>query len=298
MKTKLFYLLLLFESITFAQISGNQVFSTDMNKSYGKQNETSIGNTISINDNHLKMQVKVLLNEKADSFTLVIGTNQEAQTVAECNNLINKRIDGFINEIQKLKIKKENIYIDFISQTKVYDYTVGENQADEFQKGFEIKKNIIITSNQSASIEQIITTASKFEIYDIITVEYRNNDVLEKHTFLFEEAIKIANYKKDLYLKTFGKRIVGTPNASEDFSIFFPKTQYKKYQAFDTSEIQTHYRNSNQNFIKKLTRKNTTYYYEGVESDAIDTIFNQSASEIGIQYVLTLTITYKLDTSL
>jgi uncharacterized protein YggE len=280
-------------SISIAQISGNQVTGNSNNGSHYSNNSS---NKTSINDNHLTVQVKILLNQKADSFTLVIGTNQEAETVKECTLLIDKRIDGFISEIQKSVIKKESIYVDFISQTKIYDYSLENNQAEQFQKGFEIKKNIIIISKDVHTIEALITIASKYELYDIIKVDYANDDITSKHNYLFEEALKLAEIKKNLYLKSFGKRSVGTPNASEDFSILFPKTQYKKYQAFENSEIETQYRNNN--FVKKIARKNTTHYYDGINSSDFDKVINQSGAEIGIQYLLTITITYKLDTSI
>ena len=295
MKKHFIYIALFFSAFSIAQISGNQVTG---NSNYGNNyNVSNTANKTSINDNHLTVQVKILLNQKADSFTLVIGTNQEAETVALCNTLINKRIDGFINDVQKIKVKKEDVYVDFISQTKIYDYSLEDNKAEQFQKGFEIKKNIIITSKDVNTIEELITIASKYEIYDIIKVDYANDDVWSKHSYLFDEALKIAEVKKNQYLKSFGKRTVGTPNASEDFLILFPKTQYKKYQAFENSEIETHYRN-NKNFVKKLARKNTTYYYDGVNSSDFDKVINQSGAEIGIQYILSLNITYKLDTAL
>ena len=187
---------------------------------------------------------------------------------------------------------------DFISQTKVYDYSIVNNKADEFEKGFEIKKNIIINSRNLSEIENLITLASNYAIYDVIKVDYYNDDVMKIHLDLFEEGLKIGQQKKDIYIETFKKKIVGTPNASEEFSIFFPQSQYKKYQAFESAEIETTYSNQNQNFIKKLARKNTTYYYDGIATNDFDKIINIAKSEIGIQYVISVTVTYKIDTSL
>lgn len=297
MKTKLIIACVLLSSIVSAQISGNQVMGKEGYNSYNKNASTS-KNIISINDNQLVVNIKILLNNKADSFTIMLGTNEEAETVSACNSNINKRINGFTNDLNALKIKKENIYVDFISQMKVYDYSLENNKAEQFQKGFEIKKNIIITSNNITDIEKIISAASKYEIYDIIKVDYENDDVMKIRSNLFNEALAIAELKKETYTKAFRKRIIGTPNATENFAIYFPKTQYKKYQAYDNSEIETLYRNHNQNFIKKLARKNTTYYYDGQDISDFDKVINTAKSEIGIQYELSITITYKIDTSL
>ena len=120
-----------------SQISGNQVYGkTGYDSNRGKNSTTTI------NDNHLTINVKILLNNKADFFTVVLGTNEEAETVALCNSKINQRINGFTKDLFKNGIKKEAIYVDFISQTKVYDYSVENDTAEQFQKGFEIKKNI------------------------------------------------------------------------------------------------------------------------------------------------------------
>lgn len=276
-----------------SQIGGNQVYSRT---SY--DNNPVKNSTTTINDSHLTINVKILLNNKADFFTIILGTNEEAETVAQCNSKINQRINGFIKDLFKNGIEKDAIYVDFISQTKVYDYNIENNTAEQFQKGYEIKKNIIISSNTLSEIENIITLASKYEIYDVIKVDYSNNDVLSIHNKLLEEAIKIAEHKKETYIKAFKKRIIGTPNATEDFSTIFPNTQYKKYEAFENSEIETYYRNRNQNFIKKLARKNTTHYYEGINTNSFDKIINMAQSEVGIQYVLNISIAYKIDTSL
>lgn len=297
MKTKLTIGCFLLLSLMSAQISGNQVTGNEVYNSYTK-NSSSPRNTITINDNHLVVNVKILLNNKADAFTIMLGTNEEAETVLECNTNLNKRINAFTNDLASLKIKKEHIYVDFISQTKIYDYSLENNKAEQFQKGFEIKKNIIISSTNIHDIERIISLASKHEIYDIIKVDYANDDVLKIRSDLFTEALAIAESKKETYTKAFRKRIIGTPNATENFGIHFPKTQYKKYQAYENSEIESLYRNQNQNFIKKLARKNTTYYYEGQDTSDFDKVINAAKSEIGIQYELSITITYKIDTSL
>ncbi|WP_130735881.1 SIMPL domain-containing protein [Flavobacterium sp. J27] len=280
-----------------SQISGNQVYG---NNSYETSKNYTKGSTTQINENQLNVSVKILLNNKADYFTLVLGTNEEATTVQDCHATLNKRIDSFTKDLAQMNIKKEAIYVDFISQTKIYDYDISGNNATEFLKGFEVKKNIIITSKNLTEIENIITKASKYSIYDIIKVDYANNDAMKIHLDLFEEAMKIAHEKKEQYIHALKKKLVGTPNAQEEFSIFFPKTQYKKYQAYESADVETYYRNrsQSQNFIQKIARKNTTFYYDGVPLSGFDKIIDVAKSEIGIQYVLNLTVTYKIDTSL
>jgi uncharacterized protein YggE len=290
--------LLLTFSVSQAQISGNQIYG---NNSYNSNNynQSNLPNNtvVSINDNHLTVTVKLLQNKKADGFVITLGLNEEDETVSGCSKKINARIDGFVNKMKTLGIKKENVYIDFISQTKIYDFEVSGLNSEQVDKGFEIKKNIIITTSNVNSLEKLIALASDFEIHDVIKVDYFNSDTNAIHNALFDEALVLAEAKKIRYMKSFGKRIVGTPNATEEFATVFPETQYKTYQAFETAEIQTNYNNRSP-YLKKIARKNKTFYYDGISSAGFDKVINPNQTEVGIQYVLTLTMTYKIDTSI
>lgn len=98
-------------------------------------------------------------------------------------------------------------------------------------------------------------------------------------------------------MKAFGKRIVGISSATETFTTLLPKTQYKTYQAYECSEIQTNSNARNQ-YLKKLERKNKTFYYDGMSSAGSDKILNANQTEVGIQYLITLKVTYKIDPSI
>ena len=281
-----------------AQISGNQVYGR--NNYYGNNynQETLPKNSkVSINDNVLSVSVKILLNKKADGFVMTFGLNEEDETVAGCSKKITARITGFIERMKSLGVKKENVYIDFISQTKIYDFEVNGMNSEQIEKGFEIKKNIIVTTSNVNSLEKIIALASDFEIHDVIKVEYYNNETDAIHNSLFDEALVLAEAKKIRYVKAFGKRIIGTPTATEEFATVFPQTQYNTYQAFETAEIQTNYNNRSP-YLKKIARKNKTFYYDGISSAGFDKVINPNQTEVGIQYVMTITMHYKIDTSI
>ena len=285
-------------SVSQAQISGNQIYGNNSyNGNNHNQNNLPNNAVVSINDNHLTVTVKLLQNKKADGFVITLGLNEEDETVSGCSKKINARIDGFLDKIKTLGIKKENVYIDFISQTKIYDFEVSGLNSEQVDKGFEIKKNIIITTSNANSLEKLIALASDFEIHDVIKVEYYNNETDAIHNSLFDEALVLAEAKKIRYMKAFGKRIIGTPTATEEFATVFPKTQYNTYQAFETAEIQTNYNNRSP-YLKKIARKNKTFYYDGISSAGFDKVINPNQTEVGIQYVMTITMHYKIDTSL
>lgn len=298
-KLKLIIALLLLNVLSVsAQISGNQVYGKN-NYNGNNYNQESLPNNskVSINDNVLSVSVKILLNKKADGFVMTLGLNEEDETVAGCSKKITARITGFIEKMKSLGVKKENVYIDFISQTKIYDFEVNGMNSEQIEKGFEIKKNIIVSTSNVNSLEKIIALASDFEIHDVIKVEYYNNETDAIHNSLFDEALVLAEAKKIRYMKAFGKRIIGTPTATEEFATVFPKTQYNTYQAFETAEIQTNYNNRSP-YLKKIARKNKTFYYDGISSAGFDKVINPNQTEVGIQYVMTITMHYKIDTSI
>ena len=298
-KWKLIIALLLLNVLSVsAQISGNQVYGKN-NYNSNNYNQESLPNNskVSINDNVLSVSVKILLNKKADGFVMTLGLNEEDETVAGCSKKITARITGFVEKMKSLGVKKENVYIDFISQTKIYDFEVNGMNSEQIEKGFEIKKNIIVSTSNVTSLEKIIALASDFEIHDVIKVEYYNNETDVIHNSLFDEALVLAEAKKIRYMKAFGKRIIGTPTATEEFATVFPKTQYNTYQAFETAEIQTNYNNRSP-YLKKIARKNKTFYYDGISSAGFDKVINPNQTEVGIQYVMTITMHYKIDTSI
>ena len=298
-KCKLIIALLLLNVLSVsAQISGNQVYGKNNYNGNNYNQETLPNNSkVSINDNVLSVSVKILLNKKADGFVMTLGLNEEDETVAGCSKKITARITGFIERMKSLGVKKENVYIDFISQTKIYDFEVNGMNSEQIEKGFEIKKNIIVSTSNVNSLEKIIALASDFEIHDVIKVEYYNNETDAIHNSLFDEALVLAEAKKIRYMKAFGKRIIGTPTATEEFATVFPKTQYNTYQAFETAEIQTNYNNRSP-YLKKIARKNKTFYYDGISSAGFDKVINPNQTEVGIQYVMTITMHYKIDTSI
>ncbi|WP_288983352.1 SIMPL domain-containing protein [uncultured Flavobacterium sp.] len=281
-----------------AQISGNQVYGNSNYNVHNYNAEALPNNSVvAINDNVLTVSVKILCNKKADGFVMTLGLNEEDATVAGCSKKINARIAGFIEKIKSEGVKKENVYIDFISQTKIYDFEVNGVNSEQVEKGFEIKKNIIITTSNVTSLEKIIALAAAFEIHDVIKVDYFNNDTESIHTSLFEEALVLAEAKKVRYLKAFGKRIVGTPTATEEFATVFPKTQYKMYQAFESAELEVNNYNRTP-YLKKIARKNKTFYYDGLSSAGFDKVIHPNQTEVGMQYVMTITMHYKIDTSI
>lgn len=288
MKKILLILVLILSKNMYSQHGGNQIYRNSRN--YDRFVPQSISNFIST-DSTVVFTANILLNEKADLYKITFGVNEEKVTLKEANEGINKRINSFEKKLSSLGIKKENIFIDFISQTKIYDFDIDESSKSSVQKftGFEVKKNIIITLSDYSKIEDIISEASNFEIFDIIKVDYMNNDIEKIKQQLSNEAQNVIDSKQKKYFTAYKREIIGEPRANESFYAAHPKNQYQEYSAFESSEISSY--NSN-NHIKKLERKSKTFYYEGVDYSIFDKVLNQANPEIGIQYILNLIVTY------
>ncbi|MET3538696.1 SIMPL domain-containing protein [Chryseobacterium limigenitum] len=281
---------------TKAQVGGNQIYRNPNQYDRPIKVFTETNNNYYTTDSTLVISVKVLMNQTADKYKIILGVNEEALTPKQSIEGINQRINGFIKKISSLGIKENNVFIDFISQTKIYDYDVNSNQNTVTQKnkGFETKKNIIITVDKYALIEKIIYEASDFKIYDVIKVDYMNTDIDKIQENLLKEAYSVLDKKKDNYFNLFKKEIIGSPTANSGFSYIFPKSQYQNYSAFESSDISYMNNRYDVSYIRKEERKAKTYYYEGTDYSGFDKVINESKPEIGIQYILSLTVKYDL----
>jgi len=288
MKKQIIILVLIIFSInSFSQISGNQVYSN--NNSRGITARKAIIST----DSTLIVRAKVLLNKEADYYTISIGVSQESKTVIDCLTKINSRIKNVENKFKRIGVEK--MEIDFISQTKTYDHKIEGKTITEYFVGFEIKKNIIVTVNDVRKLEQIIMICSKEDMFDIIKVDYSNQEIEAINTSLFKNAIALIKKKKERFVKNSTIKLTNKHRIlSEEFNVFYPKNLYKKYdEAFETSLVNVNYSSS---YTKKSQRKNTTFYYNGVEFDTgIDKIIDEISPKVGIQYVIEIEMLYELE---
>lgn len=285
-----------FFNLSKPQVGGNQIYRDRNNTDYSTpRNLTEFNNTNSYftNDSTLIVSVKILMNKSADRYKITLGLNEEADTPKIALENINKRINGFIKRISSMGIKTDDIFVDFISQTKVYDYNINKDSQVTTQKmdGFETKKNIIITVNKHSMIEKLISEASDFQIYDVIKVDYISNDIDKIQEDLLKEAYSVFDKKKGNYFKMFKKEIIGNPTATSGFTYVFPKSQYQNYTAFESANVTYGY---DTRYVKKEERKSKTFYYDGTDYIGFDKVINNADPEVGIQYIMNLNVKYDL----
>jgi len=274
-----------------AQIGGNQVYQKKSVYSKRTAVETK---SIYSTDSTLVVKSKVILNKSADYYVITIGVNSIAKTVVEANKITNKKIENVSDKIKNLGITNEDIYIDFVSETKMYDHKITDKEIKEYLDGFSIRKNLIIKTSKLSNIEKIITFCSEQEIYDIVKVDYKSEDLEKINKQLFDEALKISKTKTKRFSNNSSFQLTNNYRiVSESFKIYYPKNLYKQYnEAFETSLVNNYYRSS---YIKREVRKERTFYYDGIETEiGADKIIDEISPTIGIQYVIELVITYDL----
>ena len=289
--------------ITVAQVVGNEMYG---NIAYGNRSNSNYGTqpvymsqyyqTMLATDSTYFIQAKILMNVQADHYVVTFSVQEEELSVKDCNKKINERITKFTDAIKTLKIGAEDIYVDMIAQARIFDYKVVGKTATQNEKGYELKKNIIIKFNDITLIDEMMVMASEQDIYDIVKIDYIVEDQQKVYDQMIAEAAKLIEHKKSLANGM--SKMVFLPDYKLCFQNFFavyPDEAYKSYSAFESSDANYYYGyNSNESYWKKEMRKSKTFYYDKMNYSGFDKVINPSYTRIPIQFVLDVQMKYSL----
>lgn len=280
-------LLLIGSNALMAQHSGNMVYGDDLPARMRSSIQKSY-----LTDSTFIIEANVLMNVTADSYVVTFGVTDSAATMQESNIRITKRLDGFINALSKLNIAQKDIYVDMTTQNKLFDYRVKGNTAEQYLKGFEIAKNVIIRIKDIKDLDNLLVTASGYQIYDLVKVDYIVNDVNKVRNQLFKLATDEINEKKDLYIAATQARLLPVSQIyGEEFYSYYPAQLYKSYTAQNSGKVYSEY----DRFVKKDLKNSTTYYYDKVNYSGFDKIINPSVIEPAVEFVLGLQIKFQIE---
>jgi uncharacterized protein YggE len=232
----------------------------------------------------------------ANRYVAVFGVIQEGKNIQECNALIEKRMANFIQSMKGLGIKKEAIFIDAITQGRIYSYAlnVEENVAKETLKGFEIKKNIIVSYTKDELLGQIMNAAAKEAIYDLIKVDYIVDNPDKIYDDLYKEALKVLEGKKAMYLKLSEKEHFGYPEIIKfEKGKIQPVEAYRSYTAHESNQVSVEGYARYSNLKKVTARRIATHYFEAAPSTNFDKVINEHSLAPCVQFVLHLEIRYE-----
>lgn len=233
------------------------------------------------------IEANVLLNLKADQYQAVFALGQEGPTLSESNEKLAAQTREFIASVEALGVKRADIYVDFISQNRLYDFTVADNIAREKLSGFEVKKNVIIRYRDPALLEKLLAAAAKSGIFDLVKVDYLVSDLPATRARLLEEASKIVKQKEASYKRLFGVTLRSASVDQEKYNACFPSDMYKSYTAYESGNADGY------NMRVVRNRKRSTSYYNPLDPAAFDAVFNPAGVEPVVQLTLYLKIRYR-----
>ncbi|WP_290846889.1 SIMPL domain-containing protein [Flavobacterium sp.] len=299
MKNKIAFALLFTSVFCLAQHSGNEVYRTNRNKSdnYFSQNDIAQSKS-SANISQSVYKINILNNVVADSYRVTFGLNQEGLTPKECNAKINVRILEFKKALAKLGVRETEIFVDFISQTKIYDYDskVSGSVVSATQKavGFEMKKNVILKFADLSLFDALVSAASEFEIHNVVKIDYTKSDTQKIYDEMFAEAKKLLEQRKKLDEKLSDPETQKNPQVSVRFYAVQPGDQYQTYKAFESTDVQyeAEYYRQDKSLLRKEQRKSSTFYFDGQKPDFFDKTLNADTPVVGLQYVMQFEIVY------
>lgn len=280
-------LLLLIAHFSFSQISGNA--------NYRNNNSNDIFQEPNFEgDSSITIKANVMMNVKASHYVAMLGLSQTGEGAEVCNSLMKQRIDGLVERLMLLGIKKSDINIDFISQVPVYEYEVEKKlfskTYQEVPSGIYLNKNIHIAYKNTDLFEQILAEAAKFDIYDLIKVDYVVEDMEAVYDSLRNNAIHLINKKVQSFKKlglNFSSRF---QIAAEDYASYYPPSSYRSYRAFSSSSVQSVKKNTSINQVSKPE----TSFYEHLPYQKFDLVINPQIIEPAVQFTYALKIRYLL----
>jgi uncharacterized protein YggE len=235
------------------------------------------------------VEASVLMNVQPNAFVAVFGYVLEGADAAAGNAAVNAKFAEFIKAVEPLGVKRNDIFIDYISQNRVFDYTENGNVITEKLSGFETKKNIAIRYTDRAMLEKLLAAAAKSGIFDLIEVDYLVNDLAGARARLFQEAVKTIKRKEAAYAEAFSVKLTPYALAAEKYDAFFPGEQYRGYQAYEAGATYNAY---NRTVIRP--RKVTTFYYEPLDAAEFDAVIDPIGVEPIVQLTLYLKMQYDL----
>lgn len=290
-KAILFFGLLFFiNSIVFAQESGNRIYG---NQGYYNQTRrqptTNTGSLTTGSYVFYSIEASVLTNLKPDAFVAVFGISDEAVNAAASNAKVNAKATALANSLGSLGITKDDIFVDFITQNRVYDYTTQGSSVSEKFTGFETKKTIAVRYKSRDSFEKIVSAAASLQIFDLIKVDYIISDFDAVRARLFDEAVKVIKAKETKYTTSFAVKLTPIGLANEKYDAFYPGESYQRYQAFESGDASTNY----QSGTKVEKRKSFTFYYEPIPASRFDATINPIGIEPIVQFTLYLRMDYE-----
>ncbi|MGC8644234.1 MAG: SIMPL domain-containing protein, partial [Isosphaeraceae bacterium] len=182
-----------------AQVGGNVSYAQGGGRNRAEQEERS-KRVLSKEEmpptaSSMFVEANVLMNVRADRHVAVFGIVREGETLADCGRKMDGTIKQFTDELKRLGIGRDDLFVDFIAQNRTYGYDVAGNIAREKLVGFELKKNVSIHYRDRTLLDKLVITASQSRIHDLIKVDDLVSDTGRIDDRLMDEAGRVIKHK-------------------------------------------------------------------------------------------------------
>lgn len=237
------------------------------------------------------IEASVLTNLKPNAFVVVFGVNDEGANAATSNEKVNAKIADLTQRIKLLGIESSDLFVDFITQNRVYDFTVSGARATENLAGFETKKTVAIRYKSRDLFERIVRAAAESRIFDLIKVDYIVSDFDAVRAGLFEAAVKVIKNKEQKYTSALGISLSALGLSIEKYDVSYPSEAYQRYQAFETGDASVY--NEQGTSSRIVQRKSFTFFYDPFEPSRFDSVLVPMGLEPAVQFTLYLRMQYE-----
>jgi uncharacterized protein YggE len=238
------------------------------------------------------LEANVMMNVKPTAYVAIFSITQHGNTIEEAEAAMRDRVQAFKTQLQQDRSEAGQVFTDPVSLVPEYETEVTEKRfsrtLNEVPKGFEIKKNVHITFHVHDQINQLIASAAKAEVYDLVKVEYAVDDLAVVLSTLRQEAMHILLEKKSAMEQAgLFTRFV---QVGERYGSVYPFERYAQYYAYKTGVTPgfAGQVKKGQQVQYNYAEKNKTIYYEKVADSQFDKVINPVVGEPEVQVYLTL----------
>lgn len=299
MKTLLIVLLAVLSAgsnLCHGQVSGNIGYAESGGRSRAVMNERSKRTLTKYDlpptESSMFVEANVLMNVKADEYVAVFGVAQEGATVAECHQNMDAALQTFFDALRPLKIDREVVFVDFVTQNKIYGYEVVDDVARERLVGFELKKNIAIRYQDPSLLDKLVVAAASAQIFDLIKVDYVVKDLDRIRDQLMEESARVLKQRAARYEQLLGIKLQPPAQIyAERSAVYYPTRMYDSYTAHESEEVGSAY--YRQKHTTLSARKSTTFFFNGLDADGFDAVINPVTVEPMVQFTFFLKVKYE-----
>lgn len=250
------------------------------------------------------IEASVLMNVEADEYVAVFGVAQQGKTPQEVSALMDATVASFKTSLNSLGIAASDVFVDYVSQSRVYAYrleemmtqeettTRKETTAIEELAGFELKKNVSIRFKDKMLVDKLAVAAAQSQIFDLIKVDYVVKDAAAIQARLQTQTIGIIKSKANVYQNLLGVKLSAPTQVLVDKpSVYFPVEQYDSYTAAEAENLTLPYDRSRVTVLN--ARRSRTTYFNPLNGSGFDLVINPVSIEPVVQFTTYIKVKYE-----